>query len=582
MNKSTFDALLYINKNGINSQREIAKKLSVSLGTINKDISLLKNDGFIDEFQITEKGKHHLEQYKVKNAIIMAAGMSSRFVPLSYEIPKGLLVVKDEVIIERQIKQLQEAGIKNITIVIGYMKEKFFYLEEKFGVKLAINTNYNIMNNPSSLLLVEKEISNSYICSSDNYFEENVFEEYVYTSYYASTYVEGATNEYCITAGANDRISKVNVGGENSWIMIGHVYWDKDFAQKFIPILKEEFIKPGNQSLLWEDIYLMNIKKLNMTIKKYSENVIFEFDNLEELRSFDEKYVKKTSSKIIRNICNVLKCSEDEVFDMQILAGGLTNSSFVFKVKDVKYVYRHPGVGTEEIINRKNEFIAQTYAKQYDIDPSFIHMNEQEGWKISYFIENAKQLDYYNEDEVKKAISLMRKLHDMKIIVDFTFDFESVIDNMEKKIIEKNAFQMNDYTQLKNDVFNLYNKLENDNIPKVLVHNDCYDPNFLFDGNKMYLIDWEYAALFDVGGDLGTFICCSSYNIEEVEKIIKDYLGNDYTELMYKHLIGYVAIMSFYWFVWALYKEACGEEIGEYLLLWYRYSKQYLNVYNSL
>ena len=54
---------------------------------------------------------------KVDNAIILAAGMSSRFVPLSYEIPKGLLVVKGERLIERQIRQLKEAGIDDITVV---------------------------------------------------------------------------------------------------------------------------------------------------------------------------------------------------------------------------------------------------------------------------------------------------------------------------------------------------------------------------------------------------------------------------------------------------------------------------------
>ena len=49
-----------------------------------------------------------LKPYKVNNAIIMAAGMSSRFAPLSYERPKGLLNVKGEILIEREIRQLQE------------------------------------------------------------------------------------------------------------------------------------------------------------------------------------------------------------------------------------------------------------------------------------------------------------------------------------------------------------------------------------------------------------------------------------------------------------------------------------------
>lgn len=91
---------------------------------------LLKNDN--DRYYLTEKGLAELNKYKVDNAIIMAAGMSSRFVPLSYERPKGLLVVKGEKLIERQIKQLKEAGINDITVVVGYLKEQFFYLEENW------------------------------------------------------------------------------------------------------------------------------------------------------------------------------------------------------------------------------------------------------------------------------------------------------------------------------------------------------------------------------------------------------------------------------------------------------------------
>ena len=63
-----------------------------------------------------------------KNAIILAAGKSSRFAPFTYEKPKGLFCVKGQILIERQIEQLIEAGIDEIYIVVGYMKEKFFYL----------------------------------------------------------------------------------------------------------------------------------------------------------------------------------------------------------------------------------------------------------------------------------------------------------------------------------------------------------------------------------------------------------------------------------------------------------------------
>ena len=59
-----------------------------------------------------------------RNAIIMAAGMSSSFAPLSLETPKALLNVKDEIMIERQIGQLREAGIDEIVIVDEFIEKR--------------------------------------------------------------------------------------------------------------------------------------------------------------------------------------------------------------------------------------------------------------------------------------------------------------------------------------------------------------------------------------------------------------------------------------------------------------------------
>ena len=109
------------------------------------------------------------------NAVIMAAGTSSRFAPLSYERPKGLLRVKGEILIERQIRQLQEAGVNDIIVVVGYMAEMFMYLKDKYGVRIIFNEDYNRYNNTSSIIRVVEELNDTYICSSDNYFPDNVF-----------------------------------------------------------------------------------------------------------------------------------------------------------------------------------------------------------------------------------------------------------------------------------------------------------------------------------------------------------------------------------------------------------------------
>ena len=87
----------------------------------------------------------------MKNAIILAAGKSTHFAPFTYEKPKGLFCVKGEILIERQIKQLRNAGVHDIYVVVGYMKEKFFYLEKKYGVKLIVNNDYDLKGTNGSL-----------------------------------------------------------------------------------------------------------------------------------------------------------------------------------------------------------------------------------------------------------------------------------------------------------------------------------------------------------------------------------------------------------------------------------------------
>ena len=91
----------------------------------------------------------------------------------------------------------------------------------------------------------------------------------------------------------------------------------------------------------------------------------------------------------------------------------------------------------------------------------------------------------------------------------------------------------------------------------------------------MYLIDWEYSAMSDYASDLGTFICCSDYTYDEACQVFDAYFGRKATPEELRHCLAYVALASYCWFVWALYKESSGDPVGEWLYLWYRYAKQY-------
>ena len=588
MTKNEFNLLYAVKKYGIQSHRKMKELAGVSTGFVSQTLRNFADKGWINGDGITEKGVEALLPYKVDNAVIMAAGMSTRFVPISLEKPKGLLVVKNEVLIERQIEQLHEAGVKDIVLVLGYKKEAFFYLESKFdGLKIIINPEDNTKNNTHTLYLAQKYIKNTYICSSDDYFEENPFEEYVYQSYYAAVHVTEKSNEWYMIPDAKGNIAKVEKSGVEGDVMLGHVYWDRDFSAAMIKILNDDHEVGNYDAVLWEQVLTENVKSLPpMEIKVYPTDTIFEFDSLDELRAFDSNYVNHTHSKIMKNIAKVLDCKESDILNFKMIKEGLTNTSFVFEVNKTKYVYRHPGEGTELIISRKHEKTALELARSIGVDPTFIYMNENEGWKISYFVEGIRIPSYDSFEDSKRLLAVLRNLHNKKLSVNWEFLPWEEACKIEKILrTEKGGIADREFDQLKESVEKCYKACKGDGVEKRFCHCDTYAPNWMLtDDGKTILIDWEYAGNADPGCDLGAYIMDAMWDIPETEKFIKEYCCDEYSDSLNFHYLAYVAIISYYWYVWALYREACGAIMGESLYNWHvmakRYSKYLVTKFN--
>lgn len=279
--------------------------------------------------------------YRVDNAVIMAAGTSSRFAPLSYEVHKALITVRGEVLIERQIRQLKDAGIKNVYVITGYKSEQFEYLKNKLDVKLIHNNEYLVRNNNSSIHAAKDILHNSYICSSDNYFLINPFETIVDDSYYSALYAKGHTDEWCMDEDNEGFISKVVIGGENKWYMLGHAFWSEKFTAKFLSILNDIYNEQATAGLLWESIFMQHLNALKMKIRKYPESSIFEFDTLDELRMFDISYVDDTRSKIIKNISKELSCHESDIVNAKAIKHLNEAVGFSFNLGNRKYKYTY-------------------------------------------------------------------------------------------------------------------------------------------------------------------------------------------------------------------------------------------------
>lgn len=301
-----FKVLYSIHKdNGAVILENIAKRTGFAPVHIEEIVKEMTGKNWIEN-GITEYGYTHLNEYKVDNAIIMAAGFGLRSFPLSRVMPKGLYVVKGEVLIERQIRQLREAGIIEIIVVVGYLKEQFKYLEEKYGVIIVENDDYYRYNNISSLYKAKEYLKNSFICCSDNYFNINVFEEYVYDSYYSCKYTEEYAEEHCITGMNGDYITSIHKGGSNAWYTIGEAYFSRKFSETFVNALNLEYDDPKTKRMIWDDFHIRHIEKLPLILVKYSDDIVQEFDTVEDVIAFDPEFAEYRD-KILKETADVKK-----------------------------------------------------------------------------------------------------------------------------------------------------------------------------------------------------------------------------------------------------------------------------------
>ena len=580
------------------TQRELASVMNLSLGTCNRLVKDAQAEGLITfdsetgEYTLLNKGMELLEQYRVDSAVILAAGFGSRFVPLTFETPKGLLEVFGERMIERQIAQLHEVGVTDITIVVGYLKEKFEYLIDKWGVKLLYNPEYHNKNTLTTVYRARDcfKGKNTYLLSSDNWIRNNMYHTYECGAWYSSVYMEGKTSEWCMDSNKKGLITKVQVGGSDSWVMYGPVFFSKQFTEEFFPILETYYHTPGTEQMYWEQVYVDLVNGTvsehlpgknkfhvpEMYINKQPADQVYEFENLEELRLFDKRYQNHSDNVAMELVADVLHIPESEITDLRCLKSGMTNKSFLFRAKDRSYICRIPGPGTGLLINRKQEKEVYDSVKGLGITEHVIYMNGDTGYKISEYYEGVRTSDARNWDDVARCMDLVKKLHSSFIRVGHSFDireridfYESICNGYEKQLFE-------DYSDVKRNMIVLMNRLDRLKRPKVLSHIDSVCDNFLFlpDGS-IKLIDWEYAGMCDPMIDVSMCAIYSYYNEEEVEKLIQLYLGHEPSAEERFVYYSYIALGGFLWCLWAVYKSSIGEEFGDYTLIMYRYAKNY-------
>lgn len=577
MNKQEQDILIALNKGIGTNQRVLSEKTGYSLGTINKSIKGLFEEGYIDkDSNITNKAKKEFKNKSPKNAIILAAGFGMRMVPINTQVPKALIEVDGEPLIERIIKQLHEVNVKSIYVVVGFMKEQFEYLIDDYGVELIVNEEYASRNNLHSLCLASNYIGNSYVVPCDIWSDKNPFSENELYSWYMVTDLVDDDSDVRV----NRKMELVSVlEGQGGNSMIGISYLTANEAE----MVKEKLLKFDSikrfENAFWEET-LYDGDRMILPARVVHATDYVEINTYEQLRELDENS-DQLKSDAISIIAKALNVNENEVVDISVLKKGMTNRSFLFTCKDKKYIMRIPGEGTDQLINRKEEADVYKVIDKRKICDDIVYINPANGYKITELLEDSRVCDPENIDDLKKSMAKLRDFHGLKLKVDHTFNIFGQLEFYESLWQGKPSIYR-DYTKTKTNVLKLKNYIDNQKKDFCLTHIDAVPDNFLFtESGEIRLIDWEYAGMQDPHVDIAMFCIYSLYDRKNVDQLIDIYFEGKCDKAVRIKIYCYIAACGLLWSNWCEYKRSLGVEFGEYSLRQYRYAKDYYKIVNE-
>ena len=570
MNAQELDILNAIRKNPKLNQREIANQSGYSLGFVNRVVKELQEDKWLSlTGELSEKAKTFIKENQPQHAVILAAGFGMRMVPINTEIPKGLMEVRGEVLIERMIRHLHEVGITDIQVVVGFMKERYEYLIDEFNVQLVVNAEYQVKNNLHSLSKVKSSLDKTYIIPCDIWAEENPFSDFEPYSWYM------VSNEMSVesTVRVNRKRELVMVDEEDEGNqMIGLCYVMGQEAKTVQEKLQEFSKKPSYDHEFWE-CTLQNKNKWIIPSKVMNSKRLIEINTYEQLREIDgnSANLQTDAISIIQDCFNV---EVDEIKNITVLKKGMTNRSFLFECQNQKYIMRIPGEGTDHLINRKEEADVYKALENRQICDDVLYMNPDNGYKITAYLEDATNCDAENWNEVEACMTKLREFHELNLKVDHRFDIFGQIDFYESLWNgEKSYFK--DYEKTKTAIFELKKWIDTLEKNETLVHIDAVPDNFLFTKDGIRIIDWEYAGMQDPHVDIAMFSIYSLYSKEQVDHLIDLYFKGEVSPVIRTKIYAYIASAGLLWSNWCEYKRSLGIDFGEYSLCQYRYAKEY-------
>ncbi len=209
----------------------------------------------------------------------------------------------------------------------------------------------------------------------------------------------------------------------------------------------------------------------------------------------------------------------------EVLGGGITNHNFRVEVDGDRFVLRVAGKDTDLLgIDRHVELAATEAAAAAGIGPEVVAFVEPEGWLVTRFLDGAiPPLERMREPQMLgRVAAALRAFHDGPAIPG-TFDSFRVVEAYRATALERGGRVPSDF-EWAHELAGRIEERRSADAP-VPCHNDLLNANFLDDGERLSIVDWEYAGMGDLFFDLANFSVNHGLDEQARTTLLEAYFG---------------------------------------------------------
>jgi thiamine kinase-like enzyme len=248
--------------------------------------------------------------------------------------------------------------------------------------------------------------------------------------------------------------------------------------------------------------------------------------------------------------------------------GGLTNLVYRIETDDEKLIVRIPGTGTGEYIDRGVEIHNARAAARAGVSAEVLWADAASGVMISRCIDPATTMTpalfRATAGAPARAGVALRELHGSAERFQFRFELFSMIDDYLAILGRRDARLPDGYGNIVAAAEPVKQALLARPAPLAPCHCDPLCENFLDDGRRMWVVDWEYSGMNDPLWDLGDLSVEAGFSDAQDMEMLRAYFGRDPTAAQIGRMVIYKAMCDLLWTLWGLIQHADGNQAEDF------------------